>query len=166
MTYALMDTPIGRLELSAENGAVTGVGITGADLVPETDEGCEADRQVLARLMVQLEEYFAGKRRVFDVPVSLTSSRYPAVTPFRRAVWEAMRQIPYGEVRSYGALAAMAGHPGACRAAGNACHVNHLLLVIPCHRVVAADGIGGFGEHIDIKRALLSLEGSLPMCEK
>lgn len=159
MTYALLDTPIGRLELSAENGAIVGVAVTETDLLPETETETAADREVLSRLMKQLEEYFAGVRRDFDVPLCLISSHYPALPPFRRAVWDAMRKIPYGEVRTYGELAAMAGNPRACRAAGNACHVNHLLIVVPCHRVVASGGIGGFGQRPDIKRALLKLEG-------
>ena len=159
MTGCFYDAPIGRLALSAENGAVVGVGITEETLLSETGTETEKDRAVLSRLMEQLGEYFAGKRRDFDIPLRYTSSVHPAVPPFRRSVWDALRRISCGEVRSYGEVAVMAGNPNACRAVGNACHVNHLLLVVPCHRVVASNGIGGFGERIEVKRYLLKLEG-------
>lgn len=159
MTGCFFDAPIGRLALSAENGAVVGVAITEEDLLPETGTETKEDREVLSRLIDQLGEYFAGKRRNFDIPLCYTSSVYPALPPFRRSVWDALRKISYGEIRSYGEVAAMVGNPNACRAVGNACHVNHLLLVVPCHRVVASNGIGGFGERIEVKRYLLKLEG-------
>ncbi len=158
MTYAITETPIGTLMLSAEHGAVTGVRFAESALIPERFEDTAADRALLALLIRQLSEYFQGERRQFDVPLSFTSSERPRVTPFRRAVWEAMAAIPYGEVKSYGALAAMAGYPRACRAVGNACHANPLLLLLPCHRVVASDGIGGFAGRLDVKRQLLQHE--------
>lgn len=159
MTGCFYNTPIGRLALSAEDGAVVGVALTDKEQIPETGTETEADRAVLSRLVEQLGEYFAGKRRDFDIPLRYTSSVHPAVPPFRRSVWDALRRIPCGEVRSYGEVAVMAGNPNACRAVGNACHVNHLLLVVPCHRVVASNGIGGFGERLEVKRYLLKLEG-------
>ncbi len=159
MTYAITETPIGTLLLSAEDGAVTGVAFAEAAMIPDVWEDTAADRDVLARLIRQLEEYFRRERRQFDVPVSLTSSRRPRMTSFRHGVYEAMANIPYGEVRTYGELAAMAGHPRSCRAVGNACHGNPLLLLLPCHRVVASGGIGGFAGKLDVKRTLLQLEG-------
>lgn len=100
--------------------------------------------------------YFAGDRCDFrDVELDVDGS-----TPFQRALAEALRSIPYGETVTYGELAALAGSPNAQRAAGTFCAGNRFPLVIPCHRVVAADGIGGFGSlGVDYKRRLLELEG-------
>jgi len=100
--------------------------------------------------------YFAGDGYEFgDVDVDLDG-----VTPFQRALAEALRSIPYGETVTYGELAALAGSPNAPRAAGTFCAGNRFPVVIPCHRVVAADGIGGFGSlGVDYKRRLLELEG-------
>ena len=114
----------------------------------------EEDRRTAEMLKSQLGEYFAGKRRTFDLPLELHG------TEFQLAVWNAMRQIPYGEVRTYGEVALMAGYPRAARAVGNACNRNPVLLIVPCHRVVASDGIGGFAHRTDMKRALLRLEGN------
>ena len=102
-----------------------------------------------------MEAYFAGERVSFDnVRVDLEWC-----TPFQRAVTDALRAIPYGETVTYGELAALAGHPNAQRAAGTFCAHNQVPLVIPCHRVVAAGGIGGYGTSgVQLKRRLLGLE--------
>ena len=101
--------------------------------------------------------FFAGERDDFrDVEIDLDEA-----TPFQRAVAEALRRIPYGEVVTYGELAAVAGHPGAHRAVGSFCAHNRFAVVVPCHRVVAADGIGPYGSlGTDYKRRLLALEGA------
>ena len=112
------------------------------------------DRRTAELLKSQLDEYFAGRRQSFDLPFSLHG------TEFQLAVWNAIRRIPYGEVRSYGEVAWMAGYPRAARAVGTACRKNPLLLIVPCHRVVASEGLGGYGGRPDIKRALLKLEGN------
>ena len=105
------------------------------------------------RVYTQLAEYFAGKRRSFDLPLRYTG------TPFQRAVWEALLAIPYGETRSYGQLARALGRPNAARAVGGACHNNSICILIPCHRVVGAGGaLKGFADGIEIKRSLLQLE--------
>jgi methylated-DNA-[protein]-cysteine S-methyltransferase len=101
--------------------------------------------------------YFAGAADSFD-DVELDLDGW---TPFQRALAEALRVVPYGETVTYGELAALAGSPGAARAAGTSCAGNRFPLVIPCHRVVAADGIGGFGSlGVEYKRRLLELEGA------
>ena len=101
----------------------------------------------------QLEEYFAGARRSFDLPVS------PQGTEFQRRVWRALCEIPYGETTSYGDLAGRLGRPGASRAVGRANATNPIPIVIPCHRVIGADGsLTGFGGGLDLKRRLLDLE--------
>lgn len=104
----------------------------------------------------QLSEYFAGKRKAFDLPLA------PEGTDFQKRVWEELTKIPYGETRSYGELAAALGNPRAARAVGMANNRNHLMIVIPCHRVIGADGsLTGFGGGLGMKRALLALEGAL-----
>jgi methylated-DNA-[protein]-cysteine S-methyltransferase len=111
----------------------------------ETDLHREAFRQ--------LAEYFQGMRRSFQLPLDLDGS------PFQLKVWSALLEIPYGETRSYGEVAASVGVPRAARAVGQANGRNPLPIVVPCHRVIAADGsLGGFGSGLDIKRMLLELE--------
>ena len=109
-----------------------------------------------------LERYFAGERVAFDFPLA------PPGTPFQLAVWEAVRRIPHGETRSYGQIAAAVGRPRGAHAVGQAVARAPLGVIIPCHRVIAADGtigwFGRYGESVDLKRRLLALEGvaSLP----
>lgn len=107
-------------------------------------------------LAARIEEYFRGKRVEFDdVPLELEWC-----TPFQRAVAEALRRVPYGETVTYGELAALAGYPNAQRAAGTFCAENRFPLVLPCHRVVSAGGIGSYGSlGVEYKRRLLALEG-------
>jgi len=107
-------------------------------------------------LAARIEEYFRGKRVEFDdVPLELEWC-----TPFQRAVAEALRRVPYGETVTYGELAALAGYPNAQRAAGTFCAENRFPLVLPCHRVVSAGGIGSYGSlGVGYKRRLLALEG-------
>jgi methylated-DNA-[protein]-cysteine S-methyltransferase len=103
--------------------------------------------------VAQLLEYFAGERREFDLPLA------PQGTDFQRSVWTALRKIPYGETLSYGELARRIGNPNASRAVGLANGANPLPIVVPCHRVIGADGsLTGFGGGLDIKRKLLALE--------
>lgn len=100
-----------------------------------------------------LKAYFAGAPVLFDLPLALEGS------PFCRLVWEALAKIPYGQVITYGELAATIGRPTACRAVANAVGKNPLLILLPCHRVVASNGIGGFSAGLPLKRFLLELEG-------
>ena len=145
-----VDSPVGPLTIAAEDGAIVAVGFAAGG-------GPRPNGGVLAEAARQLTEYFAGTRRAFDLPLA------PAGSPFRLRVWAAMQSIPYGETMSYGALARALGT--APRAVGGACGANPIPLVIPCHRVVGADGaLGGFsgGAGCDTKRHLLALEGALP----
>jgi O-6-methylguanine DNA methyltransferase len=109
---------------------------------------------VVKTLARELERYFAKGEWRFSVPLDLSAG-----TEFDRAVWKALRRIPAGRTRTYGGVASMLGRPRAARAVGNACGRNPVPLVVPCHRVVAAGGIGGFGLGLDLKRRLLALEG-------
>ncbi|MBR6808840.1 MAG: methylated-DNA--[Clostridia bacterium] len=142
---AVMDTPLGHLAIEAENGAVERVVFTDDELLPATEETAQ-------KAVKQLQQYFAGERQVFDVPVRLKG------TEFQVAAWEALMKIPYGETVTYQQQAQMMGHPKACRAAGGANNKNHILILVPCHRVVASNGMGGFGCGTEKKRFLLELE--------
>jgi methylated-DNA-[protein]-cysteine S-methyltransferase len=113
-------------------------------------------RGVADGVAAQVRQYLAGARRDFDLPLA------PRGTPFQRRVWDRLRRIPYGVTVTYGELARRAGVPGGARAVGQANGANPIPVVVPCHRVVAAGGLGGYSGGLDCKRALLSLEGALP----
>ena len=114
----------------------------------------DADHVLAHKVVTQLDEYFAGKRRVFDVPLDLSCG-----TPFERQVWRALYSIPYNETISYKTLATMIDKPTAYRACANANGKNPISLIVPCHRVIAADGsIGGYTGGIEIKEVLLGVE--------
>ena len=143
---AVVSSPVGNLCIVEEDGAIVGVSLTDAPVHrPETP--------LIARCAMQLAAYFAGQLRVFDLPLA------PVGTAFQQSVWAALRTIPYGETRSYGQVAQALGKPGAARAVGRANHENPLMIVIPCHRVVNADGtMGGYNGGVRIKEKLLALE--------
>jgi methylated-DNA-[protein]-cysteine S-methyltransferase len=101
----------------------------------------------------QLEEYFDGKRKIFDLPIA------PQGTEFQLKVWQALRFIPYGETRSYSEIAVNANNPKACRAVGMANNRNPIVIIIPCHRVIGSNGsLTGFGGGLELKKNLLELE--------
>ena len=139
-------SPVGTLTLREEQGALVALTIGGEKAHDKTP--------LLARAKEQLLDYFAGKRRQFDLPLA------PQGTAFQRALWRALSAIPYGELRTYGELAAALG--SVPRAVGGACGRNPIPIIIPCHRVVAAGALGGFsgGEGRATKRKLLALERS------
>lgn len=116
--------------------------------VPQPDPGCAPDAAD------QLDEYFAGERRVFDVPLD-----WRFVNGFAREALQRVCDVPYGQTAGYGEVAAMAGHPRAGRAVGNACARSPFSIIVPVHRVVHTDGsIGGYGSRLDMKRYLLRHE--------
>ena len=138
------------LTCRVKDGAVTGLAFGGGASGASPDPGALA---LWERLRGELEEYFVGARKSFDLPIRF------AGTPFQRRVWAALAEIPYGETRSYGQIARLVGSPGAARAVGMACHVNPVVLLIPCHRVVGATGaLTGFGGGLEVKKRLLTLE--------
>lgn len=158
-----VDSPLGPLRLVARDGALVGVYFTdhhpapvdlGADLDGETP-GAEADLSVLREAARQIGEYLAGRRDGFDLPTAVTG------TEFQRAVWAALAGIPRGSTRTYGDLAREVGRPSAVRAVGAAVGRNPLSIVVPCHRVIGAEGrITGYAGGVDRKRALLTLESA------
>lgn len=141
-------TPVGLLRLCADESGVCGV-----YFVRQATEAACPENALLQRTARELDEYFAGKRKAFGLPLSLHG------TPFQLRVWAALQQIPYGETRSYAQVAAMAGNAKACRAVGMANHRNPVSILVPCHRVINADGgLGGYGGGLDVKKFLLTLE--------
>lgn len=151
MTYIMMavDSPLGRLRLVADQDELTGVYLP-AQTAPEAPEG---RTPVLARAAAQLAEYFAGRRREFDVPLG------PRGTAFQQRVWSELGRIPFGETRSYGELACTLGRPSASRAVGAANGRNPISILVPCHRVIAGSGaLTGYAGGLDAKRWLLAHE--------
>ena len=116
--------------------------------------GLNKKTTLIAKTIDELEEYFKGLRTRFDIPVKLNG------TEFQKMVWQEMMNVPYGSVLSYGELAKKVNNPKAVRAIGSVCHNNKILIIIPCHRVVAKNSIGGFGCGIEMKIKLLELENS------
>lgn len=153
LCHTTIDTPIGPLLLVGDGDALHGVGFASGPRPPRVDPAWREDRAPLAPVIAQLEEYFAGERTAFDLPLAFTG------TPFQVAVWEALREIPYGQTISYGELAQRVGRPTAVRAVGATNGRNPIAVVVPCHRVIGADGsLTGFGGGLPTKRALLELE--------
>lgn len=145
MSACAIETPIGPLSFQADESAVSAMrfGAGGAQDASPLLDAAEA----------QLREYFAGARRTFDLPLA------PHGTAFQQRVWMALRAIPYGETCTYGELAAI-GSPNASRAVGMANHRNPIPIIIPCHRVIGANGtLTGYAGGLEVKRKLLALEG-------
>lgn len=149
--------PLGRLTLESDGKALTRVRLPGEKPPAAGDEGAPRVRnpKPFAAVITQLDEYFAGKRRRFELPLA------PSGTPFQRKVWQQLRKIPYGRTITYAQLAHRVGNDAACRAVGAANGRNPLPIVVPCHRVIGSDGsLTGFGGGIAAKRKLLELEGA------
>lgn len=149
-------SPMGPLTLESDGQCLVGIHLPGS--APPTDASAKqaASSDLFAAAVSQLDAYFAGKRTTFELKLA------PRGTAFQMRVWELLKAIPHGETISYGELARRAGNPAAARAVGAANGRNPLPIVIPCHRVIGADGkMIGYGGGLSIKRALLRLEGSL-----
>jgi methylated-DNA-[protein]-cysteine S-methyltransferase len=150
-----LSSPIGRIEITSDGDAVTSLTIEKDGVLPLEGEP-ERSTPVLDDAAAQLSEYFAGRRREFDVPVALVG------TPFQKSIWEQLAAIPWGHVASYGELGRATGRPTAGRAVGGAVGANPVPILVPCHRVLASGGkITGYsaGDGVPTKRALLDLEG-------
>jgi AraC family transcriptional regulator, regulatory protein of adaptative response / methylated-DNA-[protein]-cysteine methyltransferase len=153
LTLARMDTPLGPMVAAASTTALRLLEFDRPGLEPHGGWGRS---HVLDRTEREIEEYFAGRRRAFTVPLELGG------TPFQRQAWESLLRIPYGETRSYGEQAAAMGRPRAVRAVGRANGANRIALIVPCHRVIGADGsLTGYGAGVWRKERLLVLEGVL-----
>ncbi len=154
--YTVIDSPIGELLLVGADEHLQRLDIRGGrrpiQIAPEWERRDEA----FAPVRDQLGRYFAGQLRAFDVPLSMDGNS------FELRVWEALLEIPYGETASYGEIARRIGEPGAARAVGLANGRNPMALIVPCHRVIGADGsLTGYGGGLERKRFLLDLESGV-----
>lgn len=147
MKTAIYHSPLGDMELDYEEDAVTALKMAAKKAVGEAPVG------LALAVFRELDEYFQGKRKTFDIPLRTHG------TAFQEKVWAALRAIPYGEVRSYKEVAEAIGHPKAYRAVGMANNANPIFIIVPCHRVIGSDGsLIGYGGGLPMKKALLSLE--------
>lgn len=150
MKRTKFDSPVGLLEICEADGKITRIESVSPNEVFE-----EESTPLLDEAKSQLSEYFCGKRREFDLPIELRG------TDFQKAVWRELIKIPFGETKTYGEIAAAVGKPKAARAVGGACNKNHILIAVPCHRVIGANGnLTGFACGIDKKTWLLGHEAN------
>jgi methylated-DNA-[protein]-cysteine S-methyltransferase len=152
----LMRSKIGPLYLVASEKGLQGIFWKKQTAPMATSlNGKTAEAKILQRTVTELEEYFAGKRQKFTVPLEVTG------TPFQKKVWNALRQIPYGQTSSYKDVAGRIRHGKAMRAVGTANGCNPHAIIVPCHRVIAHDGtLGGYAGGLKIKSQLLAIEGA------
>ncbi|CUH95683.1 hypothetical protein P22_1760 [Propionispora sp. 2/2-37] len=147
---AFYQTMLGLVGIAEKNGALTDL-FFGREHQPQ--DSVERETPLLREAAKQLKEYLAGKRKTFELALA------PEGTSFRKTVWGALREIPYGETRSYKQVATVIGQPGASRAIGMANNKNPLLILIPCHRVISNSGkLVGYAAGLDVKEKLLELE--------
>lgn len=146
--YQTVPFPVGPLTVMEEGGHIIRIKFN-----TDVGDAIKKETPVIMEAFRQLSDYFDGELKTFDLPLK------PEGTPFQLKVWEALRTIPYGETRSYGDIARQIGNPKACRAVGMGNHNNPIAIVVPCHRVIGADGsLTGYGGGLPIKRQLLELE--------
>ena len=153
LRYCELSTPVGRLLLAGDEEGLHRISFQDGFHPVRPAEGWRRAEEPFREVIAQLEAYFAGKLRRFGVALA------PDGTPFQREVWSALTAIPYGETVTYSGLASRLGRPNASRAVGAANGSNPIPIIIPCHRVIGADGsLTGFGGGVAIKRRLLDLE--------
>ncbi|HEV3047232.1 MAG TPA: methylated-DNA--[protein]-cysteine S-methyltransferase [Solirubrobacteraceae bacterium] len=153
LSYTTIASPIGELLLLGEDRALCGLYMQRGRRPVRVDRRWRADAAPFAGVIAELDEYFDGRRRRFETPLVMYGSE------FERRVWRALREIPYGETTSYGELARTLGQPSAARAVGLANGRNPISVIVPCHRVIGADGsLTGYGGGLERKRTLLELE--------
>ncbi len=154
MRYDVIESPIGPLLVAGDEAGLRRIQFPRKGKAQPPEEGWLRDARPFRELTRQLDEYFAGERRTFDLTLA------PEGTPFQLTTWRALIDIPYGSTTSYGELARRLWRPGASRAVGAANGKNPLPIVVPCHRVIGTDGsLTGFGGGLPVKRTLLALEG-------
>jgi methylated-DNA-[protein]-cysteine S-methyltransferase len=151
--YTTMESPIGELLLVGDGDNLSGMYMQDGRKPKTIAAGWQQSAAPLADTKTQLEEYFAGNRTTFEIPLAAQGA------PFEREVWHALEEIPYGETVSYGEIARRIGQPAAARAVGTANGRNPIAVIVPCHRVIGADGtLTGYGGGLERKRLLLELE--------
>jgi methylated-DNA-[protein]-cysteine S-methyltransferase len=150
-TFTLpMDTPIGRLVLESDENVLIGIRLPRNGRISKASGHDKPP--VLVETATQLDEYFAGERTAFSVSMELHG------TEFQKAVWAELSRIPYGKTITYGELARLVGLPRGPRAVGQANGKNPIPIIVPCHRVLARNGIGGYAGGVRVKRTLLAIE--------
>lgn len=153
------DTPIGFLSIAVDENAVKAISFR--DVGQQYSGALKQETPLINSVYSQLKEYFAVQRKEFNLPLA------PEGTDFQQKVWQALCQIPYGETRSYKEIAVAAGSPKGYRAVGLANNRNPIAIIIPCHRVIGADGkMVGYGGGLAIKEKLLQIEKALLVCKK
>ena len=154
VSHTLFDSPVGPLFARAECGELTHLSFARpTQTADRSPDGGGTSARVIREVEAQIGEYFAGRRRTFDVPLR------PLGPPFHLSVWKALLEIPYGMTMAYGEIAKRIGEPDAARAVGAANGANPIVIIVPCHRVIGADGrLVGYGGGLDRKRFLLDLE--------
>jgi methylated-DNA-[protein]-cysteine S-methyltransferase len=157
--YDIYESPYGQMLLVANDEGLCGVYFGGQKYYPQIESPLrrDANQATLRQAKRELTQYFAGKRKRFEVKL------VPEGTPFQRSVWKAISSVKFGETISYGELAQRAGYPGSARAAGAATGRNPIGIIVPCHRIVGSNGsLTGYAGGLDRKRALLALEAGFP----
>lgn len=148
MKYCIQNFPIGNLQIEVAENCLTHIIYT--DLPPTSNEISD---EILSGTILQLNEYFAGTRKKFDLPLA------PAGTDFQQKVWRGLLSVEYGNTFTYKELAELVNSPKACRAVGHACHLNPVSIVIPCHRIIGHNGtLTGYAGGLQNKQFLLDLE--------
>ena len=159
--YCYHDTPIGMLLLAGDGESLQLLGFPGGNMARRHQSDWVEDKLVFTDARKQLDQYFAGQRKHFDLKLA------PVGTEFQTMVWQALRQIPYGETWSYGQLAGHIGRPEASRAVGAANGNNPVPVIVPCHRVIGSNGrLTGFGGGLETKAFLLDLESRVRLPTK
>lgn len=150
MNYYIYEIELYKILIASDENIITCVKCI------ETFDGVKKASALTDKAAKQLDEYFTGKRRIFDLPLN------PQGTEFQKAVWNALLTVPYGETASYKQIAERIGNPKACRAVGIANNKNPIWIIIPCHRIIGAGGqLVGYGGGLEMKEKLLKLEKSL-----
>jgi methylated-DNA-[protein]-cysteine S-methyltransferase len=153
--YTYLDSPLGRLLVTRDDAGITGLYLPDGKHAKPVDPAWTPDDDAFTDVRAQLAEYFAGNRQDFDLPL------HPSGSAFQLRVWQQLRSIPYGVTTSYGQLAAELDPPGFSRAVGSANGRNPISIIVPCHRVVGADGsLTGYGGGLPAKRWLLEHEAA------
>ena len=149
MITCYYQTKIGRIKIAQEGDAIVEINVT------ESEKESEKETPLIKKTIKELEEYFEGKRKFFDIPISIKG------TEFQEKVWEALLRIPYGETKSYEDIAKMIGCPKGARAVGMANHNNKIIIIIPCHRVIGKNGkLIGYAGGLPVKEKLLQIESN------
>ena len=144
------DTKIGRIEIEENGEAITKINFARKDIEESIDK---KETSLLKEAIKQLNEYLEGKRNLFDLPLA------PEGTEFQKKVWNALKEIPFGQIKSYGEIAKIIGNEKASRAVGMANNKNPIMIVVPCHRVIGANGkLVGYAGGVEVKEMLLNLE--------